>query len=148
MKYIITILFLFISSTSFSDEMFNKRIAANESLVVDQSSTISKSDVRRLFFGQKRVYLGRKIRIYFQPWTSTVTRRFSKNVLGMNVEQLKDKIESLYVTGQTAKPEILSSEKAMFKKLSSKANSIGYISDKWLIKVDEEGQIKFIYIED
>jgi len=149
MKHIIiTLLFLFVSITSYAEGPFNKRIAANESLALSPSDTIAKADVRRLFFGQKRIYKGRKVRIYFQPWTSSVTRRFSKNVLGLNVEQAKDKIESLYITGQSTKPEVLVSEKAMFKKLSSKMNSIGYISDKWLIKIDEEGRIKFIYIED
>ena len=149
MKHIIiTLAFLFVSTIGFAAIPFNKRVASNGSLVLDNASSISKSEVRLLFFGQKRIYLGRKVRIYFQPWTSSITRRFSKNVLGLEVEQLKDKIESLYITGQSSKPAVLRSEKSMFKKLSSKTNSVGYISDKWLIKIDEEGRIKFIYIEE
>ena len=142
MKYIITTLIFFMLSVQAFASI--DHILGNEEIVYT-TREITKAQVRKIFFGHQRTMNGVKIKLIFLPFDSAITRAFSKNVLGMSPKQLEDKLVSLYAQGEINKPLVIDNEKRAYIKMSKIEGGIGYLSEKWMVTIEEDG-IKAIHI--
>jgi len=132
----------FLSSAQEAKSIFNDISASGI------KATISRAEVKEIFFGNVKMYEGMRLKVFVLPKQHLTTILFCQDVLGINSHQFFEKINDKANAGYANYASIVENEITMIQKIANTIGSIGYINTSTVAKNTKDYGFVFLTITD